>query len=148
MANASNYLTGALIKSVYQVASYTPPTTCYLGLLSVTPVSTDTGSEIYSGSGGTGIELSSSGTPTTGYTRQAVTANSSNFPATLGSVENANVVTWSSITFAGTVAAVAWFDASTNGNLLFYSAITGGSQAISVGNTVSFAVDSLVMTLA
>lgn len=125
----STYLANKVLDHVLGGGDYTRPATVYLALFTVAP----------SDSGG-GTEVSGNA-----YARKAVTNDSTNFPAaSAGSKTLATDVVWPAPTGSwGTVVAVALFDASTAGNLLYWTTISGvavssGSSPIFVGGSLTF----------
>jgi hypothetical protein len=106
--------------------------TFYLALLTAAPTDAGGGTEVSGGS----------------YARKSVTNNSTNFPAAASGTKNLHVAqtfvtptgSWGTVTHWGI------YDASSGGNLIAWAALTS-SQTISSGNTVSFGVDQLQITL-
>lgn len=134
----TNYLDQKLVELVFSDTAYTVPATLYVGLSTTTPAQTGTGFTEPAGSG---------------YARVAVTNNTTNWvaagsqPATGYEMENGTAITFPAATGSwGTVTYFGIFDAATAGNLLAYGALTT-SQTISSGDTASFAVDALTVTL-
>lgn len=134
----TNYLDQKLVELIFSDTAYTIPATLYVALSTTTP--TQAGASFTEPSGNA-------------YARVAVTNNSTNFvaaasqPATGYEMENGTVITFPAATGSwGTVTYFGIFDAATAGNLLAYGALTT-SQTISSGDTASFAVDALTITL-
>jgi len=122
MSKMSNYLENALLNAVLRNTAYTSPTTVYLALYTSDPSDSDLGSEVsVSGTGYARQEISLTA-PSDG-----VTSNSADilFPIALSS--------WGVVTHIGIR------DALTNGNLLFYG-------AISIAKTVSTADQFTIKT--
>mgnify|MGYP003340572842 FL=1 len=128
MAEMSNYLENALINATLRNTSFTSPTTVYVGLYTSDP-----------GEGNTGTEVSG-----TSYARQS---------ATFGSPSNGVSTNSAAIEFPqaggswGTVSHIGILDASTSGNLLYYTALDA-SKTIDTGDVFRIAIGSLSVTLA
>jgi hypothetical protein len=107
---ASNYLRDKLNDHVHGGSAFTPPATLYFALMTTIPTAAGGGVEVSGGS----------------YARVAVTNNSSNFPAASGgSKQNANAIDWGTASANwGNIVAVAWYDASSGGNLIGFAALT------------------------
>lgn len=140
MANMSNYLENKLIDFLFRGAAFSPPATLYIALCTATPTDSNTGSTISEITGGN-------------YSRQALTSNTTNWSTTQGDTSatstgtggtttNQSVVAWNSVTWTGTVAAVAICDASSGGNLLWWGVLTS-SKTVASGDSVSFAANDL-----
>ena len=115
MGAMTNYLADALRDHVLRNTAYTSPTTVYAALFTTATTEAGTGSEVTGGS----------------YARQAIT-----FSAGTGSgLAEGSGITFSSMP-AVTVVALAIFDASTAGNMLFHGrlpssrAVVGGEDYI------------------
>jgi hypothetical protein len=128
MAEMSNYLENALINATLRNTSYTSPTTVYVGLYTTDP-----------GEGNTGTEVSG-----TSYARQSVTFGS---PSNGVSTNSAAVEFPQAGGSWGTVTHIGILDASTSGNLLYYTALDA-SKTISTGDVFRIAIGSLSVTLA
>ncbi|SRR5579871_619531 len=133
----NDYLAGKVVGVSLQNVSYTPPTTIYCALCTTTPVHSDTGTQIQSGSGGTGVEVTGGN-----YSRQSLSASTGNFSNTTGSGSNQAAFTWSSVTWSGTVTGFALLDASSNGNVLYQGAFSA-SKSVSSGDTVTIPISDL-----
>jgi hypothetical protein len=131
MAGKSDYLENKVLDLLLGNVSYTVPSTVYIALYTSAPTDAGGGTEV---SGG-------------GYSRVAVTNNTTNFPsASGGSKSNGTTITFPTATADwGTVVAVGIFDASTSGNLLFWANLTT-SKTIQNGDTAQFAAGSLTFT--
>lgn len=131
MAGKSDYLENALLNHVLNATAYSAPATLYVALFTAAP--TDAG-------GGTEVTGNN-------YSRKAVTANTTNFPAASGgSVANGAAITFATPSGSwGTVTHFGLFDASTSGNLLYWGALTT-SKTPGNGDTVSFAIGALTIT--
>jgi hypothetical protein len=138
----TSYLNRSLMNNLFGAAAYTFPTNVYVGLSTTTPDGT--------GTAGTGSFAEVTGGS---YARVTVANNTTSFgavsAATTAAISrtNATVVTFPAATANwGTVTHVGIFDASTAGNLLAFGALTA-SNAISSGDTASFAVNQISFTL-
>ena len=137
MGSFSDYLEAKLLDHVFgKTNAYTAPTTLYLALFTVTPSDSGGGTEA---SGG-------------GYSRLAITNNTTNFPNATGSspttktngadfafpAANADVSSGSNM--------VAWglFDASSNGNLIAWGALSGAKPWL---NLDTFTIPSGLMSI-
>lgn len=127
----SDYLENALLDHVLGSDDYTPPANVYIALFTVAP----------SDSGG-GTEVSGNN-----YSRVEVANNTTNWPAASGGVKsNGAVITFPEASGSwGTVVAFGIFDASTNGNLLYWADLTT-SKAIGAGDTARFPASSIQIT--
>jgi hypothetical protein len=128
MAEMSNYLENALINATLRNTSYTSPATVYISLHTADPTDAGTGTEVSGGS----------------YARQA---------ATFGAPSNGVSTTTADITFPqataswGTIGWISIRDASTAGNMLYYTALDV-SKSIDTGDIFKIAAGSLTVTLA
>lgn len=138
MAGKTNALEGNLLNHVFRATAYTAPGTTYVGLFTAAPTDAGGGTEVTGGS----------------YGRASVTNNTSNWAAPSGTprqISNSNAINFTTPTADwGTVVAVGLFDASTAGNLLYWTTTqSDGSTAISKviqnGDTVSIAVGALIV---
>lgn len=128
MAEMSNYLENALINATLRNTTYTSPTTVYVGLYTSDP-----------GEGNTGTEVSG-----TSYARQSVTFGA---PSNGVSTNSAAVEFPQAGGSWGTVSHIGILDASTSGNLLYYTALDA-SKTIDTGDVFRIAIGSLSVTLA
>jgi hypothetical protein len=128
MAEMSNYLENALINATLRNTTYTSPATVYVGLYTSDP-----------GEGNTGTEVSG-----TSYARQSVTFGS---PSNGVSTNSAAVEFPQAGGSWGTVSHIGILDASTSGNLLYYTALDA-SKTIDTGDVFRIAIGSLSVTLA
>lgn len=130
MGAATNYLELKLLDHSLGTATYTKPTTVYLGLHTTDPGET----------GSTTGEVSTSGTA---YARQTVTFAA----AASGSAASNATVTFSAATASwGTIGYISINDASTAGNMLYYGAVTT-SKAIDTGDTFQVTSGNLTIAL-
>lgn len=132
----SDYLEAKLLDHVLGATTYTPPSTVYIALFTASP----------SDSGG-GTEVSTSGTS---YARVAVTNNTTNWPNASGtsptSKSNGTTFTFPTATADwGTIVAMAIFDASTSGNMLYWATLNA-SKLVSNGDTASFSNSTITVT--
>ncbi len=128
MAEMSNYLENALINATLRNTTYTSPATVYVGLYTSDP-----------GEGTTGTEVSG-----TSYARQSVTFGA---PSNGVSTNSAAVEFPQAGGSWGTVSHIGILDASTSGNLLYYTALDA-SKTIDTGDVFRIAIGSLSVTLA
>ncbi len=104
------------------------PRAIHVGLYTAAPTDAGGGTEVSTGN----------------YARQAITKADASWAAPSGtprSTSNSSDVTWSNVTWSGTVVAWGIFDASTTGNMLAWYDCT--DQAVSSGNTVKIVASSL-----
>lgn len=127
MAGKSDFLEDKILNHVLRNTAYTQPATVYAGLFTAAPSDTGGGTEV----------------STNNYGRTAITFGA---PSPSGTCKNSGAVTfptpsgsWGACTHFGV------FDASTAGNLLYWAALAQTETPLS-GNTVSFAIDALVVT--
>lgn len=127
MAEMSNYLENALINATLRNTSYTSPATVYVGLYTSDPGEGNTGTEVSGGS----------------YARTAVTFGA---PAN-GVSTNSGAVTFPTATGTwGTVTHIGILDASTSGNLLYYTPLDA-SKSIASGDVFTISAGNLSVTL-
>ena len=127
MAEMSNYLENALINATLRNTSYTSPTTVYVGLYTSDPGEGNTGTEVSGGS----------------YARTAVTFGA---PANGVSTNSASVTFPTATGTWGTVTHIGILDASTSGNLLYYTPLDA-SKAIASGDVFTISTGNLSVTL-
>lgn len=144
MANMSNYLENKLVDFLFRGGSFTPPSTLYIALCTNTPTDSSTGATISEVSGGNYSRQSLTSTTGNWYSTQGDTAGTSS--GTNGTTSNINSVAWNSVTWAATVNGVAICDASSGGNMLFYSSLNSSKTLVS-GDSISFAVSGLSIQL-
>lgn len=129
MSSFSDYTENKVAELVTGKTAFTLPTV-YLALFTAAPSDAGGGTEVTGGS----------------YARK-VTAGADWTTAASGVISNATVITFVTPTGSwGTVTHVAAFDASTTGNMLWWDDLTT-SQAVGTGNTVSFAIGALTITI-
>jgi len=137
MSAASNYLENKLLDHVLKVATFTVPTTLYLGLFNNTSTATAANLEA-------GVLTDETSTSGTAYARKTVA-----FGAASGGTAATNAtVTFDTATVSwGTITHIAVMDAITGGNVLFYGAVTV-SKLIDVGDTFQVSTGNLTISLA
>ena len=128
MAEFSNFLENAIINAVLRNTSYTSPTTVYVGLFTNDPTDADTGTEVSGGS----------------YARVSVTFGA---PSNGVSTNSADVTFPTATSSFGTVTHIGIHDASTGGNLLFYTDLSV-SKTIDTGDIFKITTGNLSVTLA
>jgi hypothetical protein len=132
MSDASNYLETAIGDHVLLNAAYTSPTTIYLALFTA----------VSDAEAGTGTEVSTSGTA---YAREAISfgAGSNGVYANDAAVEFAEATaSW------GTVTHFAITDHVSAGNKLTAIKALAASKAVDTGDTLSFPIGDLTVTIA
>lgn len=140
MANMSNYLENKLIDFLFRGVAFSAPSTLYVALCTATPTDSSTGSTITEVSGGN-------------YARQSLVSNTSNWSTTnadnaatssgtTGTTTNSTQISWTSVTWTGTVTSVAICDALSGGNMLFYAPLSN-SQVVSSGDSISFGINNI-----
>lgn len=124
----SDYLENALLDHALGGGDYTRPATVYAALFTVAPNDAGGGTEVTGGS----------------YARVAITNNGTNFPSAVnGGKSNGAAITFPQATANwGTAVAMALFDASTNGNMLFWSTLVP-TRSIFAGDIASFPAGSV-----
>lgn len=128
MAGFTTYLQQKILDHISGNGSYTAPTP-YVGLFTAAPSDAGGGTEVSGGS----------------YAR--VNANTSFGAASGTAIANDAAITFPTASASwGTVTHFGVFDASTTGNLLYWGALST-SKAIGSGDTASFAIGELDVTL-
>lgn len=132
MGGFSDFLELEVLDHVFGAAAYTAPATLYVGLFTATPSDTGGGTEVTGGS----------------YARKSVTNNATNFPAaSSGSKSNGTAITFAAATASwGIITSFGIFDAASAGNLLVWGPLTA-NKTVDSGDTVSFAIGALTITL-
>lgn len=129
MASFSDYLENKVLDHVVGKTAYTMPTV-HVALFTAAPTDAGGGTEVTGGS----------------YARVATTG-ATWAAASAGATSNAAAVNFPTPTASwGTATHFGLYDAATVGNLLAWAPLTT-SQAIGTGNTVSFAIGELDITL-
>jgi hypothetical protein len=110
----------------------TPPATWYIGLFTTNPADDGTG----------GVEATF-----TGYTRQAVTNNLTEWPSAVAGIKsNANAVDFGVAGSGPTlVTGIGMWDDPTAGNLWYWNPLTGEPVTIANGGDASFDAGSIVI---
>jgi hypothetical protein len=127
MAEMSNYLEDALINATLRNTTFTSPATVYVGLYTSDPGEGNTGTEVSGGSyARTAVTFDA---PSNGVTTNSASVT---FPTATG--------TWGSVTHIGIL------DASTSGNLLYYTPLDS-SKNISSGDVFTISTGNLSVTL-
>ena len=131
----SDFLEAKVLDHVWGATSYSAPGTLYVALFTAAPSDSGGGTEVSGGS----------------YARVAVTNNTTNWPNATGtsptSKANGTVITFPTATANwGTVVAFGIFDASSGGNLLVWADLNT-NRTVNSGDTASFAVSALTITL-
>ena len=128
----SNYLANAMLDHLLKGTAFSVPTNIYCAaIITSVVVDADTGSTITEPVGGS-------------YARTLMNAWDA---AAAGASENTNAITFPEATGAwGTVIDVAFCDASTVGNLLFYANMDA-SKAVDSGDTMEFIAGAFDLTL-
>ena len=124
--SASNYLENALLNATLTNTSYTSPATVYAALYSVAPTESTSGTEL-SGSN---------------YSRQSVA-----FSVASGVATNTANVTFGAASATWSTA-VAWAicDASSSGNILYYSTLSP-TQTVLNGDSLTFASGDITVSM-
>jgi hypothetical protein len=123
----ADYYENKILDHMLRAQSFTPPTTVYVALFTVSPSDSGGGTEVSGGS----------------YARQAVTFGA----ASGGSISNSADITFPQATANwGTIEAVGLFDASTAGNLLWYGDLTQ-SKTVNNGDIFKISAGNLTVSL-
>ncbi len=133
MGSFADYLENKVLDYVFNGTAFTPATPLYVGLSTTTI--TDAGGNITEPSGNN-------------YSRVSVAKNTTNWPvASGGAISNGVAITFPTASGSwGTVIDFFISDASSGGNIYGYGTLTV-SKAVSSGDTVSFAIGDLDITL-
>lgn len=131
----SDFLEQKVLNHVFGATAYSAPGTLYFALFTTAPSDSGGGTEVTGGS----------------YARVALTNNTTNFPNATGtsptSKSNGTTITFPAASANwGTVVAFGIFDASSGGNLICWADLTA-NKTINNGDTASFAVGALTITL-
>ena len=124
----STYLQDKVVNLSLRNTAYTPPTTVYLGLFTTTLNAAGTGTEVSGGS----------------YARQSLTFSASSSGATATSADvtfPTATASWGTVTYAGI------YDASTGGNLLYFTPLDV-SKTIDSGDIFKVTAGNLTVSLA
>tara|TARA_R110002012_G_scaffold3575_8_gene16813 strand:+ start:1123 stop:1509 length:387 start_codon:yes stop_codon:yes gene_type:complete len=128
MSEMSNYLENALINHTLRNSALSAPSAVYVSLHTANPDEDASGSEL-SGSA-YARQAATFASPSNGV---STTSGDINFPQATGS--------W------GTVSHIGIWDASSSGNMLYYTALDA-SKTIATGDILKIAAGSLTVTLA
>tara|TARA_R100000664_G_scaffold31751_1_gene45716 strand:- start:424 stop:810 length:387 start_codon:yes stop_codon:yes gene_type:complete len=128
MSEMSNYLENALINHTLRNSALSAPSAVYVSLHTANPDEDASGAEL-SGSS-YARQAATFGAPSNGV---STTSADINFPQATGS--------W------GTVSHIGIWDASSSGNMLYYTALDA-SKTIATGDILKIAAGSLTVTLA
>lgn len=130
MAALSDYAEKLLLDWMMTSGSATRPTAWYVALYTAAPSDSGGGTEVSTG----------------GYARQSVTFDAASSPG--GTTSNSGEVSFTaSGADYGTVTHMGIFDASSGGNLLWHGALTA-SKTVADGDTLTFAVGNIDLTMA
>jgi hypothetical protein len=130
MSALSDYAEKLVLDWLMTNGSATRPTAWYVALFTAAP----------SDSGG-GTEVSGDG-----YSRQSVTFAAASSPG--GTTDNTGAVSFTASGGDwGTITHVGIFDASSSGNLLWHGSLSA-SRVVNDGDTLSFAIGAVALTLA
>ena len=130
MAALSDYAEKLLLDFLMTTGTATRPTNWYVALFTAAPNDAGGGTEVSAG----------------GYTRQSVAFSAAASPG--GTTSNSGEVSFTaSGGDYGTVTHMGIFDASSSGNLLWHGALTA-SKAVADGDTLTFAVGNIDLTMA
>lgn len=127
----STYLANNMFNHAFGSVAFTPATTLYAALMTTAPNAMGSGTEVSGGS----------------YARIAVTNNTTNFPSSSGSTRQISVVPFlnygTSTASWGSVLAIAFYDATSGGNLYFWSTFT--TEVVAAYDVFQFAANSIVI---
>ena len=133
MLGKSNYFEDAILNWAKGSAMPTAPTGLYVGLFNGDP--TD------AGTGGTEVTTTVRTAGRVAATFGTVTVN-----AGADTIANTGAVDFGNAAAGATFTHFAVFDAASAGHILWSNALTGGTQTVSAGTDVSFAVGALVIS--
>ncbi|WP_342479516.1 hypothetical protein [Paenibacillus sp. FSL F4-0097] len=129
--NVSNYLAIALLNQVFRNTNYTRPTTLYIALYTSNPTAADTGQEV---TGGAYARQAVVFTPPAAVNGVYTIKNSAEIPYPVATA------TWGQLTHLGIR------DAVTDGNLLYYGALTD-PKSILTNDIFKFSVGQVSIDL-
>jgi hypothetical protein len=137
MGSKSDYLENRVLDHFLGATASSAPATVYVALYTTTVNDASTGT-----TPSPGVEVTGGS-----YARKDVTNNATNWPAASGgSKSNGTAITFVTATASwGTVVAFAILDALTNGNILYWGAVSP-SKAVGSGDTAQFAIGAIVAT--
>jgi len=123
----ADYYENKILDHMLRAQAFTPPSTVYVALFTVSPSDSGGGTEVSGGS----------------YQRQSVTFGA----ASAGSITNSADITFPQATANwGTIVSVGLFDASTAGNLLWYGDLTT-SKTVNSGDIFKISAGNLTVSL-
>lgn len=129
----ADYLADELLDHVFAAQAFTPPVTHYVALYTVAPTNAGGGTEV-SGNG---------------YARVAVTADLTNWPASVArAIANGAAFTFPTAVGGtwGPIVAMAILDAASGGNFLCWADLTT-PKSVADGKTASFEIGDIDITL-
>jgi len=142
MSAASNYLETNLLDHSLGTASFTSPSTVYVGLFKSTVDAATTLANLEAGT--LTDEVPTAGS--TAYARQTITFNSASSPG--GTATNNGAVTFPTATANwGDVTHIALLDASSSGNVLYAGALDS-TKTVETGDSFVIQDQNLTITLA
>lgn len=121
----SDYLENKVLDGTVKATTYTAPANVYMALYSVAPTDAGGGTELVGN----------------GYSRQLISFGTA---AANGEIKNTANVTFTSSGNAWTVAAAGIFDASSSGNLLYWS---GQSRNVAVGASLTYLTGKITLII-
>jgi hypothetical protein len=127
MAEISNFLENAIINATLRNTAYTSPAAVYVGLYTSDPGEGNTGTEVSGGS----------------YARTAVTFGA---PSNGVSTNSASVTFPTATGTWGTVTHIGILDATTSGNLLYFTPLDA-SKSIASGDVFTISTGNLSVTM-
>ena len=130
MAALSDYAEKLLLDFLMTSGTATRPTAWYVALYTAAPSDSGGGTEVSTG----------------GYARQSIAFSTASSPG--GTTSNSGEVSFTATgADYGTVTHMGIFDASSGGNLLWHGALTS-SKTVADGDTLTFAVGNIDLTMA
>ena len=134
MSEASDYVENQILDCYLNQSNITAPTNIYLGLFTSAPSDAGGGTEV-SGNGYSRVEITAKFSAASGTTGGSLSSNAAitGFTASGGN--------W------GTVNSIGIFDASTSGNLLFYTALDSSAD-VNDGDSFQISSGNLTVTVA
>lgn len=134
MSGKSNYLEDKVLNwALKGTAMGTAPVTAYVALFNGDPLDT--------GAGGTEVTTTIRVAGRVAGTFGTITVN-----AGADTITNTALIDFGAAAGGATFTHFAIFDAASAGNMLYSNALTGGSQTVSAGTNVSFAIGALVVS--
>lgn len=128
----SNFYDQALLNYLVGAGSLTPPANIFVALFTTSPGKANSG----------GVEVSGGS-----YARVSVTNNGTNWTVASGVATNANQIQFPTATANwGTIVTVAYYTASSAGNLIWFSDLASG-QVVNSGITVQYNPGDISLTL-